>query len=120
MICKSADSAQIHRVVFKVSEEYKGELGHNQQMYLSFMQLCEIVGVMTIKCEQSALEKKKKKNDEVKRKKTNKHKMNDVGVMMMSYYYLSIIMTKQPVREQQLTAANGKQANRRTRLMRHL
>ena len=41
-----------------------------------------------IKCEQSALVKKRKKNDEVKRKKTNKHTMSDVGVMMMSKYYL--------------------------------
>ena len=59
-----------------------------QQMYLSLMKLCETVGVMTIKCEQSALEKKRRKNDEVKRKKTNKHTMSDVGVMMMSKYYL--------------------------------
>ena len=52
----------------------------------------------------------------------NKQTLNEwcIGVRMMSYYYLWIIMTKQPIREQQLTAANGKQANRRTRLMRHL
>ena len=59
-----------------------------QQMYLSLMKLCETMGVMTIKCEQSALEKKRRRNDEVKRKKTNKqHTMDDVSVMMISYYY---------------------------------
>ena len=53
-------------------------------MYLSLMKLCETMGVVTIKCEQNALEKKRRKNDEVKRKKTNKHTLSDVGAMMMS------------------------------------
>ena len=43
-----------------------------------------------------------------RRRRKHKHKMDDVYVMMMNYYYWWIIMTGQPIRVQQLTAANGR------------